>query len=498
MKTVLNISASEAKEFFLKQYNYCNINLPPYFDFQPLLDELNKAINNRPLKDIKSKNPKDCEDANYKFYSNKDGAYSWRPLQLVNPAIYICLVDAITNAWTEILERFKEFRANNNIVCCSIPIYRKTKRKNILTKKTILNWWEEIEQKSIEYSLEYGCFFNTDVVDCYGSIYTHSIPWALKGKTYSKAHRNEDNVGNTIDALIQAMSYGQTNGIPQGSTLFDFIAEMVLGYADMKLTKRIEEYNNEHVNDKIEHYKILRYRDDYRIFADIQEKAVIIAKLLSEVLQGLNLRMNSKKTFLTTDVVRDAVKPDKLFWNESKQSEESLQKHLLLIHSLAEKYPNSGSVSRALDEFYIKIYKTKKIKESNTKVMISIIVDIMYKNPRIYPIACSILAKLLHFIRKPKDIGIVLNSIVQKLYKVPNVGHLQVWLQRITLKSLHKIQFSEKLCELIEGSPNSLWNIDWLKGDIKKIFASNSPINQKILDKTESLPSPKEIRIFEY
>jgi hypothetical protein len=29
---------------------------------------------------------------------------------------------------------------------------------------------------------------------------------------------------------MQGMNYGQTNGIPQGSVLMDFIAEMVLGF----------------------------------------------------------------------------------------------------------------------------------------------------------------------------------------------------------------------------------------------------------------------------
>lgn len=39
-------------------------------------------------------------------------------------------------------------------------------------------------------------------------------------------------LGNMIDTYMQGMQYGQTNGIPQGSVLFDFIAEIVLGYAD--------------------------------------------------------------------------------------------------------------------------------------------------------------------------------------------------------------------------------------------------------------------------
>ena len=36
------------------------------------------------------------------------------------------------------------------------------------------------------------------------------------------------------------MTYGQTNGIPQGSSLMDFIAEIILGYADTQLVKKLK------------------------------------------------------------------------------------------------------------------------------------------------------------------------------------------------------------------------------------------------------------------
>jgi hypothetical protein len=41
----------------------------------------------------------------------------------------------------------------------------------------------------------------------------------------------------------------------------DFIAEIVLGYIDVQLTSRISEIPKTS-------YKILRYRDDYRVFVD--------------------------------------------------------------------------------------------------------------------------------------------------------------------------------------------------------------------------------------
>lgn len=499
MKTILEISNTEAKAFFLTQKAYCSIDLPAYFDFQPLLNNLSSIIGDKQSKDIRQKKPNDIESVNYKFYSNKDGRYDWRPLQLIHPALYICLVNAITetNSWALILERFRQFQENTNIICCSLPLVDVKKIDKSTKKETILNWWNTIEQKSIEYALNYNCFLNTDIVNCYGSIYTHSIPWAIHEKSYSKDHRSEDIIGNVIDQSIQAMSYSQTNGIPQGSALCDFIAEIVLGYADLELTRSIESYNSNNPKNVIDDYKILRYRDDYRIFTKNQEKAVVIAKLLSEVLQDLNFKLNNQKTFISTNIIKDSIKPDKLYWNEAKQGDKSLQKHLLLIHSLAEKYPNSGSVSKALDKFYDRLYSIKLFKENNLAVLISIMVDLLYKNPRVYPIGCSILAKMLSLETDTKVKNDIILSIKKKFESIPNIGHLQVWLQRMTLKINPEEEYDEKLCKIVYGQEKEIWNNDWLKGNIKSVFKKTSIVDKSKIDKLSTIPEPSEIKVFD-
>ena len=75
----------------------------------------------------------------------------------------------------------------------------------------------------------------TDITDCYGSVYTHSLAWAINGKKAAKAnskkpHKDKaDLLGDRVDGLLRDMSNGQTNGIPQGSVLMDFVAKIVLG-----------------------------------------------------------------------------------------------------------------------------------------------------------------------------------------------------------------------------------------------------------------------------
>jgi len=510
MKTVLELSNKEAKTFFMREESFCNIELPIYFNFQTLLDKLSGAILTKKINDLNSKYIKDIkhlENINYKFYTNKDGCFSWRPLQIINPVIYICIVNQITerSVWKKIIKRFSEFQANPKIKCCSIPIVG-TGGKKSTKKQTIINWWSEIEQKSLEYALDYDCFLATDIVDCYSSIYTHSIPWALHGKETIKlklqSRKKGDLFGNYIDDLIQGLSYGQTNGIPQGSVLMDFIAEIVLGYADLELSNRIQKYNEKSNTEKLTEYQILRYRDDYRIFGNSQNDIIKIARFLSDVLQELNFKINTQKTFISTNIIKDAIKPDKLYWNESKQTDKSIQKHLLLIHSLAEKYPNSGSLIKALDAFYDRIYPLSILKNDDIKVLVSILIDIAYKNPRTYQLFSAILCKILSTEIDDSLKTKIYSSIKHKFNLIPNIGHLQVWLQRATLKDKPEETYEDNLCKLVNGEIkiDNIWNISWLQEDdkIKNIFETTSIINNETIEKMPIIPEPKEIKIFKY
>lgn len=501
MKTILELTHTEAREAFLKQESYCSAELPKYFNFQPLLDALSKNgnISNIPLVDAKKLN-----DVNYKFLTNKDGKYSWRPIQLINPVIYVNLVNRITKKenWELIKNRFKKFQENGNIRCYSIPTVslNPTKSNKALN---IQNWWHQIEQQSLELSLDFDCMMNTDITDCYGSVYTHTIPWALHGEKLIKndflfpSSPKKKYLGNDIDTTIQSMQFSQTNGIPQGSMLMDFIAEIILGYADAKLSFKIKNYNRK---NSIGNYTILRYRDDYKIFASSQETLIKIAKLLTETLFELNFKINSQKTFITENIVSNVIKPDKSYWNEAKQGEKTLQKHLFLIHSLAEKHPNSGSLTTALTKFLKeKVYPITLFQEENSKVLVSILVDIAFKNPRTYPVITAILSKILSLEIKNETVTEILNSIENKFDKIPNVGHLQIWLQRLTIKSDRNKNYTETLCKKVVDNSTNIWNLSWLTNQtIKDDILNNPIIDEENINEIEQVIEPNEVKIFGY
>lgn len=99
---------------------------------------------------------------------------------------YVALVDKITEPqnWGKIKERFKKFQQNPKIRCLSIPVKAENKQRD--KAQQISQWWEAVEQESIALSIDYDFIFETDIADCYSSIYTHSIAWAIETKETAK------------------------------------------------------------------------------------------------------------------------------------------------------------------------------------------------------------------------------------------------------------------------------------------------------------------------
>jgi RNA-directed DNA polymerase len=500
MKNVLEYSGIEAREFFLKEESYFNFDLPKYFVFQDILERVSKKIEGKLLSDFlgsciedgkkKATYPCNFENVNYKLLNNKDGKFAWRPLQLIHPALYVSLVHKITEQpnWETIVAKFKEFGDDPKIQCFSIPVESEDEQSD--KAEMVSHWWQEIEQRSIQLALNYDYILHTDISDCYGSIYTHSIVWALHTKAVSKKDRNNPSlIGNVIDNHLQDMSYGQTNGIPQGSTLMDLIAEMVLGYVDLNLSERVK------LEQPID-FQIIRFRDDYRIFTNNPQDAELILKHLTEILIELGMRLNAQKTNVSNDVVKDSIKPDKLFWILNTKMKKNLQNHLLIIHELSQKFPNSGSVNKALNKFYYRIENLQATNQ-NLPVLISILIDITFKSPRTYPVASAILSKFLSLIENVDVRDDILESITKRFEKIPNTGHIQIWLQRVVLKCDRHRSFEEPLCKRLNDPSVAIWNSDWLNKNLQKMINSAPIIDEEVIGEIDEVIGSEEVELFE-
>lgn len=507
MKSILELSPIKAFKYFMESENYCSLDLPVYFDFKPVLDYVENKVGTLTFEDIlkdQNKKPSDYEDVNHKILVKKDAKFTFRPIQIANPYLYYFLVKEVTNRgnWNELKKRFKEFQ-RPEIEVSSIP-YVKGDADKSHRSASVFSWWEKMEQRSIELSLSYKYLFVTDITNCYPSIYTHTIAWALMGKDVAKLKRDKGGLlGNTIDKYIQGMQYCQTNGLPQGSVLFDFIAEMVLGYADKNLASEIEAKG-------ITDYKILRYRDDYRIFSNSKEQLEIIAFKLQEVLADLNLQLNTRKTFLTEEVVDASIKPDKiayvtgapLYKKSGKRittTASSLQQEVLYIHQFAKEYPNSGTLMKLLTTFSQRlIAKKESLSETDVDVMIAIFAEVALGSPKTYKLLLHLISILINKLPTTKKRENVAHAIYNKFKVIPNIGELQVWMQHITYKMPNWNPYNEKLCRIVAGDPNvALWNNDWVKDDFKDGFPQYSICTNWLRDNFTPVIDIDEVSLFD-
>ena len=298
-------------------------------------------------------------------------------------------------------------------------------------------------------------------------------------------------------------------------------------------------------------YKILRYRDDYRIFTLTEEDAHLIKKELVLLLQRHKLSINEKKTIITSDIITNSMKPEKIYWIENDPVirsnnlknkylyKVSIQKHLLLIRIFAEKYPNNGQLIRALNEFADRIaglkYDDFENNGTNITVLIAILIDILKKNSKMTDSIVILLSILIEKIDyevkidellksfenrninneelddKQHKINVV-NALIKKLTKNENNSYLEIWLQRIIVKFIkdnnaginekYKKQSTDVLVravnDIIEKSQTNemIFNEVWLKEEYRVDL--NTFINLDKIDELDDVVQKEEIQNMEY
>lgn len=489
MKKIVDLSNEEARTYFLKGSSYFNSDMPNYISFEPILTDVSTVLSDKNFAAFKSSNPNDFSGVNYSFLANKDGKFAWRPFELIHPAIYVSLVNVICDSanWAIIQKRLSEFEGGA-VDCCSAPVLSTDNQKDVATQ--IKSWWQNIEQRSLVYSLEFSHVLHTDVVDCYGSLYTHSISWAIHGLEEAKRNkRNDSFLGNKIDTHIQACRYGQTNGISQGSVLMDFIAEIVIGYVDEQINL---------VLGKPTDFRILRYRDDYRIFANNDERVEEILKVVSEKLISVGMKLGLSKTLLSKSVVEGSIKPDKLAGIDLQDlgdtNAETMQKQLLRLHSFGQRFPNSGALRRLVSEFHTKV-STQTEKPDDLEVQVAIATDIGFVSPSTFPAVAGILSHLISLAlseEKPR----LWNKVRNKMNRVPYNGYLEIWLQRVIQPIGITFASEEPICKIANGESLDLWENGWIASNSLKDALSISKLIVKSVSDTEEVIQPEEVELF--
>ena len=527
-KNILSLNHAEAMDFFLKSEQYHGFELPEYFVFDELLQNVKRAIGETPYEEClqDGKSPEQSLDVNLDILLNKDGRYAVRPIILANPFLYCFLVREICNekSWTIIKQLFEKFNVPH-ITSCALPVIPK-EREPFHKSTTILNWWSSMEQRSIELSLEYRYMFVTDITNCYGSVNPQAFDWAFSFKGTEHEQKTENPIAKNIQKYLRAFQQGRNIGIPQGCAIFDFVGEIVLGYSDLLLHEAIK---REGVKAS---YEIIRYRDDYRIFCNDKDELEKISYILQHVLESLNFRMNSKKTKISYSIVTDAIKSDKLayvyntpIFNKKGCDFDSFEKHLLYILMFARQYPDSGSIKIMLSDIdkrmeeWLKPYEEEAVtsqlsedgepkKEKVTKqrrlvggsirAMSAVCTQIALENVGCCHYALRVISRMVDSLKDEKEKEAIIRLVYSKLCDQPNSDYNQLWLQNITYQQDRKNGLSPykmKLCCVVAGDKGvELWNNEWVKPKLLSDMNVNIIVDEETLKKVTPVITFRETR----
>ena len=271
----------------------------------------------------------------------------------------------------------------------------------------------------------------------------------------------------------------------------DFIAEIVLGYVDSLISQEL--------SDQVD-FRILRYRDDYRIFANSDVRAEEILKVISDALRTVGMRLGVSKTFINTNVIEGSIKPEKLaaidLQDLGNTNAKTLQKQLLRLHSFGRRYPNSGALRRLIGELHTSIIKNET-KSDDLEVQVAIATDIAFVSPQTFPAIAGILSHLISLQGNTEKVALW-EKVYKKMKRVPYNGYLEVWLQRVTKPESINIDYvsEETICELVNGKQAELWNSSWISNPKLKAALNASDIIIDDATKAPEIMSLDEVELF--
>lgn len=276
------------------------------------------------------------------------------------------------------------------------------------------------------------------------------------------------------------------------------MAEIVLGYVDELINSELGNCDD---------IRILRYRDDYRIFANSDERAEAVLKIVSDKLRTVGMKLGVSKTFSCRNVVEGAIKPDKLAGIElqdlGETNAKTTQKQLMRLHSFGLRHPNSGALRRLVSEFHTSITAQinapaeLEVQPDDLEVQVAIATDIAFVSPATFPAVAGILSHLISLAPSQKKERLW-TKVRDKMKRVPYNGYLEIWLQRVIQPKAVGIKFEsdEPICQIVNGESPQLWECGWISnGELKKSIDVTKIVVADVAEAKEVI-QPEEVELF--
>lgn len=186
-----------------------------------------------------------------------------------------------------------------------------------------------------------------DINRFYGSTYTHSIPWAVLGKTQAKAMFSARTLGghwsSELDRFARNCNQRQTVGLPIGPDTSRIVSELILSRIDTDLTAAGSGFSSSQIYHNI---------DDYQIGSFDGSSAEKAQSLFVRSISRYELRLNDFKTSIDHGLDFHPENFQRFFDILSNTNGSNFVQHFFeIVYQLNSRYPHANVIGYALKRF---------------------------------------------------------------------------------------------------------------------------------------------------
>ena len=369
MSTIRLIAHNAAEQ--IVQYGFFAEQFPACFSSRKLAEKLSTFL---PLVDCRpseaGKGGKHTTSpTNISTYKND---ISRRILSVPNPESFLRVVKLYSENW----KRIVTFAESENSLSSIIYLRSYTDNdyieeinsENLREARMAKSDFIEGIKECIRVALGYQYRLKVDIANCYNSIYTHSVAWAICGKDAAKTYmrtktppslKSNYDLGNLIDAFTRFQKNNETNGILVGPYTSRIFSEIVLAAIDRMLRQQNLVFN--------------RYVDDYNFYFRSETQAKEGIQTIEKTLNQFNLNLNLAKT----EILRF---PYENISNMHKAYDEASKDGIFAILNTAAQFYSQGE--KGAYKYALKYIKKHPLAANDFDLVFPLLVNVMMLNPK--------------------------------------------------------------------------------------------------------------------
>ncbi|KDB62769.1 RNA-directed DNA polymerase [Bordetella bronchiseptica B18-5 (C3)] len=273
-----------------------------------------------------------------------------RDFGIIDPYIHNDIAYHISRNWKKFVDKLLPSDSCVTSYSFPLPISKRTPHRlgSLRSGRLIYEFIDMTDDDLASVAYKYTHIVTADIKRFYPSIYTHSIAWAIHGKSFIRRPKNLhnfDHVGNRLDKLFQNANDGCTNGIPIGPVVSDLIGELIAAAVDRIFTKAIRLKGID--------CEAVRFKDDYRILVKSESDGKTAIKLLQASLKEYGLELSDEKTriySLPNGLFRDWISRYHLVHPRKKKhfTWKQFRELYLAVIDIDRSHPGTGVIDRFL------------------------------------------------------------------------------------------------------------------------------------------------------